>query len=230
MEPLAARYSSYFSVVYEDNHLIVVNKNAGVLVQGDNTGDVPLSELVKNYLKEKYDKPGNVFCGVTHRLDRPVSGLVILAKTSKSLERVNAMFREKTIQKTYWALVEQKPPKETDLLTNWLKKDGSKNMSKAYDKEVNNSLKAQLTYQTIKQVGGFWLVEIQLHTGRHHQIRVQLAHIGCIIVGDLKYRAKISTGDGSICLHARQISFSHPVTKDQILINAPLPRHRFWQF
>ncbi len=208
----------------------MVNKQPGVLVQGDNTGDIPLSELVKDFLKKKYDKPGNVFCGVTHRLDRPVSGLVILAKTSKSLERINAMFREKTIQKTYWALVEQKPPKEVDLLTNWLRKDGAKNMSKAYDKEVHNSLKAQLTYQTIKQIGGFWLVEIELHTGRHHQIRVQLAHIGCIIVGDLKYGARISTGDGSICLHARKIVFEHPVNKNAISLQAPLPAHRFWQF
>lgn len=217
------------SILFEDNHYLIVNKEAGILVQPDNSGDKALVDFAKDYIKKKYNKPGKVFCEATHRLDRPVSGIVILAKTSKGLERMNAMFREKTIQKTYWALVEHKPPKHTELLINWLRKENGKNISKAYDYEAKNSQKAELTYTLLSEIeNNRWLVEVNLHTGRHHQIRLQLSHIGCPIVGDVKYRSHRPTGDNCISLHARKIEFIHPVSEQKILIEAPLPNKKYW--
>ena len=216
------------TVVYEDNHIIVVNKTASEIVQGDKTGDTPLSETVKQYLKEKYNKPGNVFLGVTHRLDRPVSGLVVFAKTSKALSRLNDMFRNGEVKKTYWAIVRNRPQELEGELTNWLVRNEKQNKSYAYDKEVKDSKKALLCYKTIGHSQNYHLLEVDLKTGRHHQIRCQLAKMGCPIKGDLKYGSPRSNPDGSICLHARRIAFVHPVSKESIEIEAPVPSGNLW--
>lgn len=215
-------------VLYEDNHIIIVNKRAGDIVQGDKTGDQPLSDIVKAYIKDKYNKPGNVFIGTVHRLDRPTSGIVIFARTSKALERLNKMLREKTIKKTYWAVVKGHPKKETETLTNYLKKNPKNNKSTAYSKEVSGSKKAILHYQTLRKLDNYSLLEIDLETGRHHQIRVQLSNIGYPIKGDLKYGFARSNKDGSIHLHARKINFTHPVKKVPIQILAPTPKDAIW--
>ena len=215
-------------VLHEDNHLIIVNKRSGDIVQGDKTGDKPLSDVVKEYIKDKYNKPGAVYLGTVHRLDRPTSGVVIYARTSKALERLNKMLREKTIKKTYWAVVEKFPKKENDTLVNYLKKNPKNNKSTAYIKEIDGSKKAILHYQLLKKLDNYSLLEIDLETGRHHQIRVQLSNIGSIIKGDLKYGAKRSNKDGSISLHARKIEFTHPVSKELIKITAPTPKDAIW--
>ena len=210
-------------VVYEDNHIIIVNKTASEIVQGDKTGDTPLSETVKEYLKEKYQKPGNVFIGVTHRLDRPVSGLVLFAKTSKALSRLNEMFKRGEVKKTYWAVVKNRPAQEEGTLSHWMVRNEKQNKSYAYDKEKPGSKHAILDYRLIAASDNYFLLEVDLKTGRHHQIRCQLAKMGCPIKGDLKYGFARSNPDGSICLHARRISFIHPVSKEQITVEAPLP-------
>ena len=215
-------------VLFEDNHIIIVNKRAGDITQGDKTGDKPLSDIVKEYVKDKYNKPGLVFIGTVHRLDRPTSGIVIFARTSKALERLNKMLREKTIKKTYWALVKNAPKVTTDTLTNFLKKDTKKNKSFVYKKEIEGSKKAILHYNIIKKLENYFLIEIDLETGRHHQIRTQLAHIGSAIKGDLKYGFPRSNKDGSISLHARKIKFIHPVSKEEIAITAPTPKDIIW--
>ena len=216
-------------VLYEDNHLIIVNKAPSEIVQGDKTGDKPLSELIKEYLKEKYHKPGNVFCGVTHRLDRPTSGVVVFAKTSKALSRLNEMFRNGEVDKTYWAIVKNRPPKDEDTLIHYLIKNEKTNKSTAYDSEKPNTKKAILHYKLIAASQKYFLLEVDLETGRHHQIRCQLAKIGCSIKGDLKYGAERSNPDGSISLHARTISFVHPVSKQQIHVVAPVPNDTLWK-
>ena len=216
------------TVVYEDNHIIVVNKTASEIVQGDKTGDVPLSEMVQQYLKEKYNKPGNVFIGVTHRLDRPVSGLVVFAKTSKALARLNEMFRNGEVKKTYWAIVKERPKELEGELQHWLVRNEKQNKSYAYDKEVKNSKKAVLCYKLIAHSVNYHLLEVDLKTGRHHQIRCQLAKMGCPIKGDLKYGSPRSNPDGSICLHARRVHFIHPVSKQEIDLIAPLPHGNLW--
>ena len=217
------------TVVYEDNHIIVVNKTASEIVQADKTGDTPLSETVKQYLKEKYQKPGNVFLGVTHRLDRPVSGLVIFAKTSKALTRLNEMFRAGEVKKTYWAVVKNAPKESEGELVHFLVRNEKQNKSYAYDKEVPNSKKAVLDYRLIGRSENYYLLEVDLKTGRHHQIRCQLAKMGCPIKGDLKYGSPRSNPDGSICLHARRVRFVHPVSKELIDLKAPLPEGNLWK-
>lgn len=216
------------TVVYEDNHLIVVNKAASEIVQGDKTGDTPLSEMVKQYLKEKYDKPGNVFVGVVHRLDRPVSGLVIFAKTSKALTRLNEMFRKNEVKKSYWAVVRNRPPEPQGELVHYLVRNEKQNKSYAYDKEVKDSKKAILGYKLIGHSQNYYLLEVDLQTGRHHQIRCQLAKMGCVIKGDLKYGSPRSNPDASICLHARHVKFVHPVSKELIELTAPVPEGNLW--
>ena len=216
-------------VIYEDNHIIVVAKRSGEIVQGDKSGDRPLTEDVKAYLKEKYAKPGLVFLGVVHRLDRPVLGLVVFARTSKALSRLNEMFRNGSIHKTYWALVQTPPPAEEGELIHWLTRNERQNKSYAYRNEVPGSKKAVLRYRVIGQTDRYTLLEIQLLTGRHHQIRCQLAAMGCPIRGDLKYGAPRSTPDGSISLLARSIEFVHPVSKEIIRLEAPLPEDSLWQ-
>lgn len=216
-------------VVYEDNHIIIVSKRSGEIVQGDKTGDEPLSETVKQYIKAKYQKPGNVFLGVVHRLDRPVSGLVVFAKTSKALSRLNNMFRDGEVHKTYWAIVKNKPRLEEAELVNWIVRNEKQNKSYAYDHEVKNSKKAILRYKMIGSSDHYSLLEVNLLTGRHHQIRCQLAKMGCPIKGDLKYGFARSNPDGSICLHARRISFVHPVSKEMIEVEAPVPPTNLWQ-
>lgn len=216
-------------VLYEDNHIIIVNKQPGEIVQGDKTGDVPLSETVKAYLKTKYDKPGNVFLGVTHRLDRPTSGIVLFAKTSKALSRLNAMFSKGEISKTYHAIVPRMDDTDATTLTHWLTRNERQNKSYAHDKETKDSKKAILTFRTISHGDRYTLVEVQLHTGRHHQIRCQLAAIGHVIKGDLKYGAPRSNPDGSISLHARQIVFEHPVSHEQVNVTAPYPAGGIWE-
>ena len=217
------------TVVYEDNHIIVANKTASEIVQADKTGDTPLSETVKQYLKEKYQKPGNVFLGVTHRLDRPVSGLVIFAKTSKALTRLNEMFRAGEVKKTYWAVVKNAPKESEGELVHFLVRNEKQNKSYAYDKEVPNSKKAVLDYRLIGRSENYYLLEVDLKTGRHHQIRCQLAKMGCPIKGDLKYGSPRSNPDGSICLHARRVRFVHPVSKELIELKAPLPEGNLWK-
>ena len=216
------------TVVYEDNHIVVVNKTSSEIVQGDKTGDTPLSEMVKQYLKEKYNKPGNVFIGVTHRLDRPVSGLVVFAKTSKALPRLNEMFRNGEVKKTYWAIVKECPKETEGELVHYLVRNEKQNKSYAYDKEVKNSKKAVLHYKLIGHSQNYYLLEVDLKTGRHHQIRCQLAKMGCSIKGDLKYGSPRSNPDGSICLHARTVQFIHPVSKEEIQLTAPLPEGNLW--
>ena len=217
-------------VLYEDNHIIIVNKQSGEIVQGDKTGDTPLSDIVKTYLKEKYNKPGNVFLGVVHRLDRPVSGVVLFAKTSKALPRLNKLFAEhEKVKKTYWAIVANKPPQESGTLTHWLTRNEKTNTAKAYEREVPNSKKAVLDYRLVAASERYFLLEVQLHTGRHHQIRCQLAKMGCPIKGDLKYGAPRSNPDGSICLHARYLELEHPVSHENISITAPVPQDALWR-
>lgn len=216
------------TVVYEDNHIIVVSKTSSEIVQGDKTGDTPLSDIVKQYLKEKYNKPGNVFVGVTHRLDRPVSGLVVFAKTSKALSRLNEMFKNGDVHKTYWTIVKNRPPEMEGELVNFLVRNEKQNKSYAYDKERPGSKKAILSYRVIGHSDNYYLLEVNLKTGRHHQIRCQLAKMGCPIKGDLKYGSPLSNPDGSICLHARRVSFIHPVSKELINLEAPLPAGNLW--
>ncbi|CEA15869.1 MAG TPA: RNA pseudouridine synthase [Fermentimonas caenicola] len=217
------------TVLYEDNHIIIINKLPGEIVQGDKTGDKPLSEIVKDYLKDKYNKPGNVFCGVTHRLDRPTSGVVIFAKTSKALSRLNEMFRKDSIDKVYWAIVKNRPSKIEDKLVHYLIKDEKKNKSSAFNTEKPNTKKAVMHYKLISTSQNYSLLEVNLETGRHHQIRCQLAKIGSPIKGDLKYGAERSNPDGSISLHARSISFIHPVSKVKIEVTAPVPMDNLWK-
>lgn len=216
------------TVLYEDNHIIIVNKTASEIVQGDKTGDVPLSETVKQYLKEKYHKPGNVFIGVTHRLDRPVSGLVVFAKTSKALSRLNEMFRNSEVRKTYWAVVKNAPREPEGELVNYLVRNEKQNKSYAYDTERPGSKRAVLHYRVIGRSQNYFLLEVDLKTGRHHQIRCQLAKMGCPIKGDLKYGFPRSNPDGSICLHARRVSFVHPVSHERIEVEAPVPAGNLW--
>lgn len=216
-------------VLFEDNHIIIVNKRAGDIVQGDKTQDKPLNEIVKEYIKEKYNKPGNVFLGVVHRLDRSTSGIVVFAKTSKALERLNKMLREKSIQKTYWAIVKNSPKKEKNTLINYLKKNPKNNKSSVFQKETEGSKKAILHYHVEKKLDNYSLLEIDLETGRHHQIRAQLSFIGSPIKGDLKYGFSRSNKDGSIHLHARKIKFTHPVSKVEITINATPPNDPLWK-
>ncbi len=216
-------------VLYEDNHIIIVNKRAGDIVQGDKTGDKPLSDVVKDYIKDKYNKPGNVYLGVVHRLDRPTTGIVLFAKTSKALPRLNKLFAEKKANKTYWTIVKNKPSKSQDTRINWLKKNPKNNKSTAYENEIEGSKKAILHYKTLKELDNYFLLEINLETGRHHQIRTQLANIGSPIKGDLKYGFNRSNKDASISLHARQLQFIHPVSKENINVIAPLPKDVIWE-
>lgn len=216
-------------ILYEDNHLLIINKSAGVLVQGDATGDKPLVELCKEYIKEKYQKPGEVFLGVVHRLDRPVSGVVVFARTSKALERMNELFRNKETKKTYWALVGNKPPQPEGTLVHWLVKDEKKNKTTAYKKEHPQGQRSELSYRHMLSKSGLHLLEVNPITGRPHQIRVQLASMDCPIVGDVKYGFEAGNADNSICLHARQLQFIHPVKKEPLTIQADLPKNQFWK-
>ncbi len=216
-------------VVYEDNHIIIVYKESGEIVQGDKTGDEPLAEKVKAYLKEKYAKPGMVFLGIVHRLDRPVSGLVMFARTSKALTRLNDMFRHAEIHKTYWAVVQDKPEESEGTLEHWLTRNEKQNKTYAYYHEVPGSKKAILNYRMIGQTDRYYLLEVSLLTGRHHQIRCQLAEMGCPIKGDLKYGARRSNPDGSISLLAHRLEFIHPVKKEPIVVESPLPSDPLWQ-
>lgn len=220
---------SNLQVLYEDNHLIIVNKRAGDIVQGDKTGDKPLSDVVKSYLKDKYNKPGNVYLGVVHRLDRPTTGVVLFAKTSKALPRLNRLFAEKKTNKTYWVLVKNMPEKTEDTLVHWLRKNPKNNKSTAYPNEVPDGKKAILHYKTIKALDNYMLLEVALETGRHHQIRVQLSSIGSPIKGDLKYGFDRSNKDASISLHARRLEFTHPVSNEKIAVLAPLPDDTVWK-
>ncbi len=218
------------SILYEDNHVIVVNKKASEIVQGDKTGDLTLPDMIKAYLKEKYTKPGNVFCGVVHRLDRPTSGVVVFARTSKALERLNKQFKEKQTTKTYWAIVEQKPPHKEGKLVHFLKKNEKQNKSFASLHELPESKLAISEYRLIGSSEHYFLLEVTIETGRHHQIRTQLSHIGCVIKGDVKYGAKRANSDASIGLHARSLTFYHPTTKDKISIIAPVPDDALWHY
>jgi 23S rRNA pseudouridine1911/1915/1917 synthase len=215
-------------VLYEDNHLIVINKRPGDIVQGDKTGDTPLSDVVKEYIKIKYNKPGNVYLGVVHRLDRPTSGIVVFSKTSKALPRLNKLFKDKDAKKTYWAVVKNSPPKQKDTLLHYMKRNPKQNKSYAHTKEVPDSKKAVLEYHIIKELNNYFLLEIDLHTGRHHQIRSQLSAIGSPIKGDLKYGFDRSNKDASIHLHARKLTFVHPVKKEPLNIIAPPPADAIW--
>ncbi len=219
-----------FVVLYEDNHLLVVNKAAGVLVQGDATGDVPLVDQCKAYIKSKYQKPGMVFLGVVHRLDRPVTGVVVLTRTSKALERMNALFRERETSKTYLAIVKQKPSEPEGTLIHWLIKDERNNKTTAYRKDTPGALKSELNYSIHASANGHWMLRVEPLTGRSHQIRVQLASMGSVICGDLKYGDDQANEDGSIYLHARRISFIHPVKKERVTFEAPLPETGMWKY
>jgi len=221
---------SDLNIIFEDNHVIVVNKKASEIVQGDKTGDETMPDRIKSYLKEKYQKPGNVFCGVVHRLDRPTSGAVVFARTSKALERLNAQFREKETNKVYWAIVESKPLQDSGTLVHYLKKNEKQNKSYATVDEVPGSKKAILHYKLIGSSDKYFLLEIELETGRHHQIRVQLSTIGCRIKGDVKYGAKRPNPDGSISLHARTLEFNHPTSKESLKFTAPVPNDPLWLF
>jgi 23S rRNA pseudouridine1911/1915/1917 synthase len=216
-------------ILHEDNHLIVVNKRVGDIVQGDKTGDKPLSDVVKEYIKDKYNKPGEVFLGVVHRLDRPTTGIVVFARTSKALTRMNELFSNRETKKTYWAVVKNKPAKAEDKLVHFIKRNEKNNTSKAHLKEVPDSKMASLEYKIIKELDNYYGLEIQLHTGRHHQIRAQLSAIGSPIKGDLKYGFDRSNPDGGIHLHARKLVFIHPVTKEEITIIAPTPEEIIWK-
>jgi 23S rRNA pseudouridine1911/1915/1917 synthase len=219
---------SNLQVLHEDNHIIVVNKRVGDIVQGDKTGDKPLSEVVKEYIKDKYNKPGEVFLGVVHRLDRPTSGIVVFARTSKALTRMNELFSNRETKKTYWAIVKNKPVKSQDKLVHFIKRNEKNNTSKAHNKEVPESKIASLDYKMIKELNNYFALEINLHTGRHHQIRAQLSAIGSPIKGDLKYGFDRSNPDGGIHLHARKLVFIHPVSKDNLEIIAPTPNDSVW--
>ena len=216
-------------ILYEDNHIIVVSKTSGEIVQGDKTGDKTLCDSVKEYIKEKYAKPGNVFLGIAHRLDRPVSGIVIFAKTSKALSRLNNMFRDGEVHKLYWAITQNMPQKEEDTLTHRIVRNEKQNKSYAYDREKPGSKKAMLHYKVISSTDNYTLLAVNLMTGRHHQIRCQLSAIGCPIKGDLKYGSRRSNNDGSISLHARKVEFVHPVSKQPMCIEAPVPDDRLWR-
>lgn len=215
-------------VLYEDNHIIIVYKQSGEIVQGDKTGDKPISETIKEWIKEKYAKPGNVFLGVVHRLDRPVSGIVVFAKTSKALSRLNNMFRNGEVRKTYWAMVQTAPNMPEATLTNWLVRNEKQNKSYVYNNEMPNAKQAILKYKTIGQTEHYTLLEVNLLTGRHHQIRCQLAAMGCPIKGDLKYGARRSNPDGSISLLSHKVEFIHPVSKQKIVVVSPLPTEKVW--
>ena len=218
-----------FRVIYEDNHLLIVNKASGVLVQGDITGDIPLVELCKQYIGKKYRKAGAVFLGVVHRIDRPVSGIVVLARTSKSLARMNALFRESKTKKTYWAITEKQPPEQTGTLIHWLSKDEKKNKATAYSREKPGALRSELSYRVIAQKERQWLLEVNPVTGRPHQIRVQLAFMGCPIKGDVKYGYPTPLEDAGIALHARRLEFIHPVKKELMALEASLPDASYWK-
>jgi len=218
-----------FQVIYEDNHLLIVNKAPGILVQGDRTGDVTLLEVLKEYVKEKYNKPGEVFLGLVHRLDRPVSGLVVFARTSKALERMNEIFRKRLVQKTYWAVVRRKPPENAGKLVHWLVKNEQKNVVTAHEDEVPGSQRAELTYRVLGKINEHYLLEVSPLTGRPHQIRVQLASMGCPIRGDVKYGYDRAVPDKKIYLHARRLYFVHPVKKEPLLCRAALPPDPFWE-
>jgi 23S rRNA pseudouridine1911/1915/1917 synthase len=224
------KISKPFTVLYEDNHLLIVNKSPGVLSQGDISGDISLVELCKTYIKEKYKKPGAVFLGLVHRLDRPVSGVVVLARTSKALTRMNALFRNKETLKVYWALVKNKPPSNEGTLKHWLFKDEKKNRTTAFKTETAGTQYAELDYRVMATVASHWLLEVKPLTGRPHQIRVQLASMNCPIKGDIKYGDEEPNKDGSICLHAKQLSFQHPVQKTPLLVEAPLPGMGLWKY
>lgn len=215
-------------ILYEDNHLLVINKSAGTLVQGDATGDEPLVEEGKRYIKEKYNKPGAVFLGVVHRLDRPVSGVVLFARTSKALERMNALFRDRRTEKIYWAIARQRPRESAGTLVHWLRKNESTNRVTAFAQETTDAQRSELSYQVLREKQGLVLLEVRPVTGRPHQIRVQLASMGCPIVGDLKYGDDQPCADKSICLHARSLAVEHPTTKEKLLLTAPLPRNDYW--
>lgn len=231
LNPNFCMINSALNILFEDNHLIAINKRCGDIVQGDKTGDSTIGDEVKVYLKDKYNKPGNVFLGVTHRIDRPTSGVLLFARTSKSLTRMNELFRsEGEIQKTYWAVVDAKPDSPSATLEHWLTRNEKQNKSYATLNEQKDSKKASLTYHFLGSSDRFHLLEIQLHTGRHHQIRAQLAAIGLHIKGDLKYGFKRSNEDGGIHLHARSIRFTHPVTQEAIEIVAPVPADPVWKF
>lgn len=218
-------------ILFEDNHIVVINKRSGDITQGDKTGDLPVGEEVKAYIKEKYNKPGNVFLGVVHRLDRPVSGILMFARTSKALERLSQMFREKDIQKTYWAIVERAPENTSGTLVDFLAKKADQNKSYVVQEKHPGAKKASLSYRVLAKSEKYTLLEVDLHSGRHHQIRVQLSNMGCIIKGDLKYGAKRSNNDGSIGLHARKVSFVHPVSKEEIKVTAPCPKEdALWSY
>jgi len=217
------------SVLFEDNHLLVVNKPAGLLVQGDKTGDETLAEQAKAYLKEKYKKPGDVFLGIVHRIDRPVSGVVVLARTSKALSRLNESFRERKVEKVYWALVQKRPPHVKGQCVHWISKNRKQNKSVAYTKPGKGALKSTLDYELIGRIAGYYLLEVRPETGRPHQIRVQLAKMGCPIAGDLKYGAQSGSNDGRIYLHSREIIVPHPVKKENVRITATLPDDQVWQ-
>lgn len=216
-------------VVYEDNHVIIVHKESGEIVQGDKTGDKPLSETVKDYIRDKYHKPGNVFLGVVHRLDRPVAGLVVFARTSKALSRLNDMFRNGEVHKTYWAITKNKPAEDEGTLVNWIVRNEKQNKSYVYDKEVPGAKRAELKYRVIAHAENYHLLEVHLLTGRHHQIRCQLAHMDCAIKGDLKYGAPRSNPDGSISLLSREVAFIHPVSKKEIKAESLIPDDRLWR-
>lgn len=216
-------------ILYEDNHIIIVNKRSSDLVQGDGTGDESLDNIVRSYIKEKYKKPGDVFLGVVHRLDRPVSGCVVYARTSKALSRLSELFRTREVKKTYWAIVTDRPPAEEGVLSNWLKKNEKQNKSYVYDKEVKGSKLAELSYLVLARSEKYYLLEVDLQTGRHHQIRAQLAAAKCPIKGDLKYGAPRSNEGGGISLHSRKITFMHPVKNEEITVTAPLPEDRIWK-
>jgi 23S rRNA pseudouridine1911/1915/1917 synthase len=215
-------------IIHEDNHIIVINKRVGDIVQGDSTGDKPLSDIVKEYIKIKYNKPGDVFLGVVHRLDRPTTGIVVFAKTSKALTRLNEIFKNRETQKTYWAIIKNTPPKEKDTLTHFLKRNSKNNTSKAHLKEIPDSKLASLSYQIFKKLDNYFALEIDLHTGRHHQIRAQLQAIGCPIKGDLKYGFNRSNSDGGIHLHAKKLTLKHPVSKEVITFTAAAPLDPIW--
>lgn len=217
------------TVLYEDNHVIIVSKRAGEIVQGDKTGDEPLLETVKKYVAERYNKPGNVFLGLVHRLDRPVSGVVLFARTSKALSRLSELFRTRALRKVYWAIVTQAPPQTEGTLKHWMTRDERTNKARCYDREVPGSKQAVLDYRLIARSDRYWLLEVELHTGRHHQIRCQLSKMGCPIKGDLKYGAPRSNPDGSISLHARLLEFEHPVSHIPISVTAPVPEDKLWE-
>ncbi len=217
-------------ILYEDNHLLVINKRSSQIVQGDRTGDVPLPEQIKTFIKKRDNKPGNVYLGVAHRLDRPVSGVILFAKTDKALSRINKLIQERNFHKTYWAIVHDRPKKEADHLVHWLRKNEKQNKSYLHAEEKNGCVKAELKYRFLLSSDHYSLLEIELLTGRHHQIRAQLAEIGCPIKGDLKYGAARSNPDGSISLHARKLEFTHPVKNEPVSIIAAVPDEKLWQY